>query len=154
MCAIVVGSERRLMVHKVYLEFWRRIGIQLVRREYIRLAIAIVPKHERHATEMEFLNRIPHKRILVIILLCSVCIFEPLLLLKNCDYDGEINLSNASCTYSENIGRRLFLHICSKESSPIYDIRYFWHDESDYLKPEVVGVQLTESEFRRVCLQC
>lgn len=91
----------------------------------------------------------------IITLLCIICVLEPLLWLNRCDYDGEtINLNNTNCTYSENIGRRLFFHICSKDNYMIYDIRYFWRDEPGHLKPEVVGVQLSQLEFQRVCSQC
>lgn len=104
--------------------------------------------------------RVPSPKRIPILCLLSIIIhllsiFLGLLIFsKSCDYEGEINLNNTSCTLSENIGRRLFLHICSKDSLPVYDIRYFWRDEPGYLKPEVIGVQLTESEFRRVCAQC
>lgn len=30
----------------------------------------------------------------------------------------------------------------------IYDIRYFWIEEKDDLKSEVVGIQLTSEEFK------
>lgn len=66
----------------------------------------------------------------------------------------KINISNTPCTISKHIGRKIFLHICKKNEEVVYDIRYFWSNESQTLKPEIIGVQLTEREFQNVCKFC
>lgn len=65
--------------------------------------------------------------------------------------EKRVDLSNTTCIYSENIGRRIFFHVCYKEESKIYDIRYFFKED---LKPQIIGVQLSELEFSKICRQC
>lgn len=64
------------------------------------------------------------------------------------------DLKNSTCYFSQYLGRRLYFHICSKFNSAVYDIRYFFKDEFGYLKPYVVGIQLSEQEFFQICNKC
>lgn len=75
---------------------------------------------------------------------------------SNCEWKEEeaVDISNTTCVYSENIGRRIFFHVCFKEESKVYDIRHFYKEELHGLKPQIIGVQLTESEFSKLCRQC
>lgn len=94
-------------------------------------------------------------KIVVIVSLAIACVLElGIIIVKKPACGGEINVHNASCTHSENIGRRIFLHICEKDGEKVYDLRRFWRDDSDYLKPSINGVQLLQIEFDKLCKQC
>lgn len=73
---------------------------------------------------------------------------------EECLYTDRIDLTNSSCIYSENLGRRLYFHICNKENIRVYDIRYFWKEELNLIKPQIIGVQLNGIEFGKLCKQC
>lgn len=96
-------------------------------------------------------------KVLCIIILGAFCLLEFFILLLDFDEEdvGEVDLNNTTCRFSENIGRRIFLHICSKHNSNVYDIRHFFRGEDEpYLKPDRIGVQLSATEFCRICSIC
>lgn len=66
----------------------------------------------------------------------------------------KINISNSTCSVSKHIGRKIFLHICLKNKQEIFDIRYFFSNRTLNPFPEIIGVQLTKREFRKVCEVC
>lgn len=84
--------------------------------------------------------------ILLLIIFVNVC--------KEKNSGNKINISNIPCTISKHIGRKIFLHVCKKNDEMVYDIGYFWSNKSQTLKPEIIGVQLTKTEFQNVCKIC
>lgn len=68
--------------------------------------------------------------------------------------DIQVDMDNTTCKLSINLGRKIFFHVCTKDSSYVYDIRYFFKDNQNKVKPYIAGVQLLEREFRKLCLQC
>lgn len=104
---------------------------------------------------MECLRHVRDIRVCLIIILSILCLSELLLFVSRTDVDdGVVNLNDTKCFYSENIGRRIFIHVCEIDDRRVFDIRYFWHREDEYLKPERIGVQLTQLEFDRLCAVC
>lgn len=91
----------------------------------------------------------------LILSLASVSIALVIILSMSKSID-DVNVSNSTCYYSERLGNRknLYLHVCRKGSSRVYDVRYFFKDDSPGLKANVVGVQLDESEFKNLCKTC
>lgn len=73
------------------------------------------------------------------------------LLVPNREY---VDLSKSNCSVSENIGRRVYFHKCSKEDGVVYDIRKFYYNSTNVLKPELHGIQLFKNEFMKLCQQC
>lgn len=70
--------------------------------------------------------------------------------------EGQVDLTNTTCTESVYIGRKLFFHKCMKENKTVYDLRYFWKDkEADgALKANIIGVQMITDEFNKICKFC
>lgn len=66
----------------------------------------------------------------------------------------EVNLTNTSCTKSVHIARKIFLHECLKNNKTIYDLRYFWTDENKTLHASIIGLQLSETEYKKFCTMC
>lgn len=64
-----------------------------------------------------------------------------------------VDLSKAACNYSQNIGRRIFFHKCFKNKQPLYDIRHFFKNIQT-LKADIIGTQLNQLEFDKLCEQC
>lgn len=55
------------------------------------------------------------------------------------------------CIHSEHLGRRLYFHICVKENVKVFDIRYFWKNDLGGIKPQIIGVQLSEHQYEKIC---
>lgn len=68
--------------------------------------------------------------------------------------EDRIDLNNTSCKLTKYLGRQIYFHVCEKNLKNVYDIRYFWTKEKGVIKPEIIGVQLTEMEFDILCKQC
>lgn len=67
--------------------------------------------------------------------------------------EGLVDLSKTACNYSQNIGGRIFFHKCFKNNRLVYDIRYFYKNNKT-LKAGVIGIQLNQPEFNKLCEQC
>lgn len=98
-------------------------------------------------------------RKLLLWFLLTLCLVELIIFLSiyyntECEYGDKIDLKNTSCSHSENLGTKLYFHICEKENSKVYDLRYFWKEELDRIKPQIIGVQLSERQFKTICQQC
>jgi len=90
--------------------------------------------------------------VCVVVILALVCVVELIVLFApNEEY---VDLSKSTCSVSENIGRRVYFHKCLKEKSVVYDIRQFYYNGTNDLKPEVHGIQLFKHEFMKLCQQC
>lgn len=90
--------------------------------------------------------------LIIIIGIIEIVIFS--LYIKN--HGNEVDLANTTCTTSAYIGRRIFLHICTKENKTVYDLRYFWKDTdtTHTWKANIIGVQMTSNEFIKMCNFC
>lgn len=66
----------------------------------------------------------------------------------------EVNITNTSCTKSVHIARKIFLHECLKNNKTIYDLRYFWTDENHTLHASIIGLQISETEYKKFCEMC
>lgn len=96
------------------------------------------------------------KKNIFIGLCVLITILEFALIINQSASDAEdiLDIRNASCTQSVNIGRRLFLHVCLKDNKTVYDIRYFWKNHEGFLKADIIGIQMTAKEFLKVCNYC
>lgn len=87
--------------------------------------------------------------LLLIVIICFVFIV--------CYYNDtsiNVDITNTTCKSSLLLGRKIFFHICYKDGYKIYDIRYFWKNDHDLLKPSIIGIQLFENEFVKMCNKC
>lgn len=66
----------------------------------------------------------------------------------------EVNITNTSCTKSVHIARKIFLHKCFKNNKTVYDLRYFWTDENHTLRASIIGLQISETEYKKFCQIC
>lgn len=95
------------------------------------------------------------QKLILLSVFCVISLLGVLILLnENISTKERVDIRNTTCYISENIGRRIYLHICRKDRFKVYDLRYFWKNESQFLKPEIVGVQLYENEFLKLCARC
>lgn len=111
--------------------------------------------HESNMSQSDFFNnnKENYKNFFAFILILT-CAVETILLIQPEFYEIKIDLSTSSCNHSENLGRKIFLHKCVKEhNTVVYDIRYFFK-QNYTLKPDIIGVQLFEHEFKKLCQQC
>ena len=73
---------------------------------------------------------------------------------RNESMENRVNLTGINCSLSTHVGRKLFFHICFKENKKVYDIRYFWENEDRILKADIIGVQMNQAEFNKICKHC
>ena len=66
----------------------------------------------------------------------------------------KVNITNTSCTKSVHIARKIFFHECFKNNKTIYDLRYFWSDEKSALHASIIGLQVSATEFKKLCQMC
>lgn len=90
---------------------------------------------------------------LTIAILLLVCIIQTTVIIHQVPSQLKINLSDSSCNYSRNIGKRIFFHKCVKENQIVYDLRYFYL-ENKTLKADITGFQLDRKQFGNLCEQC
>ena len=74
--------------------------------------------------------------------------------LKNDPEENRENLTGVNRSLSTYIGRKLFFHVCMKENQKVYDVRYFWENEDRILKAGIIGVQMNQPEFHKICKYC
>lgn len=89
----------------------------------------------------------------------SILTFGTVLITFNLDFRDtsvHVSLNNTTCTQTHHIGRKLFLHVCTKENKTVFDLRYFWQEADDdlALKASIIGVQMPMDEFLKVCNVC
>ena len=72
----------------------------------------------------------------------------------NVHSEKRVNLTGVNCSLSTHIGRKLFFHVCLKENKKVYDVRYFWENEDQILKANIIGVQMNQAEFEKICKYC
>ena len=66
----------------------------------------------------------------------------------------EVNITNTRCVKSIHIARKIFFHECLKDNRTIYDLRYFWSDENNTLHASIIGLQISDTEYKKLCQMC
>ena len=73
---------------------------------------------------------------------------------KNVREENRVNLTGVNCSSSSHIGWKLTFHACLKENKKVYAVRYFWGNEDRILKADIIGVQMYQAEFNKICRYC
>jgi len=92
-------------------------------------------------------------KIIVVTIFILIGLISVSVIIYGSQTEEVVDLSKAACNYSQNIGRRIFFHKCFLNKYPVYDIRYFYLINKT-LKADVIGIQLNQVEFNKLCKQC